>query len=123
VAGQSWRAARGEFAAFNVKSLGGQGGSKGHLNLLTLFGSKSLEFAAVIIPDLEQGRLPNDGALKEKAAGRPGDYFEERRLFYVGVTRAKREVFLIHTGWFFRGTKMMNMGSSEFLTEIKKLIG
>lgn len=112
-----------DFAAFTVKSLGGQGEAKGHLNLLTLFGSKSLEFAAVIIPDVEQGRLPNDSALRERAAGRPGDYFEERRLFYVGVTRAKREVFLLHTGWFFRGTKMINLGSSEFLTEIQKLIG
>jgi superfamily I DNA/RNA helicase len=92
----------GDFAAFTVKSLGGQGGAKGHLNLLTINGAKSLEFGAVIIPDLEQGRLPNEWPLRQKAAGKPKGFLEERRLFYVGVARAKREIHHLHSGWFIR---------------------
>lgn len=113
----------GDFAAFTVKSLGGQGGAKGHLNLLTIFGAKSLEFGAVIIPDLEQWRLPNELSLKQQAAGKPKTYLEERRLFYVGVTRAKLEVHLLHSGWFIRGRSTVRKGPSEFLVEMQKLIG
>src|SRR5690606_41958909 len=58
---------KGTFAAFTVRALGGQGGAKGHLNLMTLHNAKGLEFPAVIIPDLEQGRLPNYYALKDLA--------------------------------------------------------
>jgi DNA helicase-2/ATP-dependent DNA helicase PcrA len=113
----------GDFAAFTVKSLGGQGGAKGHVNLLTIFGAKSLEFGAVVIPDLEQWRLPNESSLKQKAAGKLKAYLEERRLFYVGVTRAKLEVHLLHSGWFSRGWSTIQKGPSEFLIEIQKLIG
>jgi DNA helicase-2/ATP-dependent DNA helicase PcrA len=72
------------------------------VNLLTVHSSKGLEFECVFIPSLINGRFPstNRGSsfdiptelVKDKEILPEGDYFlqEERRLFYVGVTRAKK---------------------------------
>jgi len=59
------------------------------VTLMTLHAAKGLEFACVFIAGCEQGLLPY--SLFEKAAANPE---EERRLFYVGMTRAKRYLFL-----------------------------
>ena len=53
------------------------------VNLLTYHRAKGLEFEAVFLPRLEDGELPF------KRARSPEAYAEERRLFYVGITRAK----------------------------------
>ena len=58
---------------------------------MTLHASKGLEFPAVLLAGLKAGSLP----LETK--GRPADLEEERRLFYVGMTRAKEELIL--AGW------------------------
>ncbi|WP_299328245.1 ATP-dependent helicase [uncultured Helicobacter sp.] len=59
------------------------------VNLLTIHASKGLEFGIVFIIDLMQGRFPN---LKLIAKG--GSVEEERRLFYVAITRAKTQLYL-----------------------------
>lgn len=59
------------------------------VNLLTIHASKGLEFGMVFIIDLMQGRFPN---LKLIAKG--GSIEEERRLFYVAITRAKEILYL-----------------------------
>lgn len=61
------------------------------VSLMTLHASKGLEFPCVFIPGCEQGLVPY--CLFESAAADPR---EERRLFYVGMTRAKRHLFLSH---------------------------
>jgi len=66
--------------------------------LLTLHGSKGLEFDKVILIDLIDGIFPSEKSLDNAAAGQRGLYEEETRLFYVGVTRARDEVFLIAPG-------------------------
>jgi DNA helicase-2/ATP-dependent DNA helicase PcrA len=58
------------------------------VHLLTLHGAKGLEFDAVFIPRLEEKELPI------RQAKKPGEIAEERRLFYVGLTRAKRHLAL-----------------------------
>lgn len=113
----------GAFAAFTVRALGGQGGAKGHLNLMTLHNAKGLEFAAVIMPDLEQGRLPNYYALKDLTLRNDRQYREERRLFYVGLTRSKVEVHLLWSGWYQVKSYTPRDGPSEFLQEVAKSIG
>ena len=59
------------------------------INLLTMHAAKGLEFPVVIIIGVEEGLLPYEPPKKE-----PADESEERRLFYVGLTRAKRHLIL-----------------------------
>lgn len=59
------------------------------VSLMTLHGSKGLEFPAVIMCGVRKGMIPMEN---EK---QPADEEEERRLFYVGMTRAKEELILV----------------------------
>ncbi|MBI2122233.1 MAG: UvrD-helicase domain-containing protein [Candidatus Sungbacteria bacterium] len=61
------------------------------VNLMTLHAAKGLEFSVVFIAGCEDGILPHSRTLFN-----PTDLEEERRLCYVGITRAKDEVFLIY---------------------------
>ncbi len=62
------------------------GGEEDRVNIMTLHSAKGLEFAQVFLPGWEEGLFPHQRALDEK--GRSG-LEEERRLAYVGITRAK----------------------------------
>ena len=74
----------------NAMILGGGEMSEGEgVNLLTVHASKGLEFEEVYIVDLMDGRFPN-----RKLMERTGSLEEERRLFYVAVTRAKSRLYL-----------------------------
>jgi DNA helicase-2/ATP-dependent DNA helicase PcrA len=76
-------------------------GAKG-VNLLTLHSAKGLEFDAVFIPAVEEGELPYKRATDQAIP-------EERRLLYVGITRAKR---FLHVTWTIKRP-------SRFVAEIK----
>ena len=68
-------------------------GAQGGVHLLTLHRAKGLEFDAVFLPRVEEKELPCKQAMRV-----PGQVAEERRLLYVGITRAKRHLALTWAG-------------------------
>ncbi len=73
------------------------------VSLMTVHASKGLEFDAVFITGLEQGLFPS---IRENDATRDSE--EERRLFYVALTRARKHLFLSHA------SERLRWGSREF---------
>ncbi len=63
---------------------------EGLVTLMTLHNAKGLEYPTVFIAGLEDGVFPHSRAIEE------GGLEEERRLFYVGITRAMRQLYLTH---------------------------
>ncbi|MCF6329918.1 MAG: ATP-dependent helicase [Sulfurimonas sp.] len=80
------------------------------VNLLSVHASKGLEYKEVYVIDLMDGRFPN-----RKLMQRGGSLDEERRLFYVSVTRAKDILYLSYAKY--DKIKKMNFVPSQFLYE------
>jgi DNA helicase-2/ATP-dependent DNA helicase PcrA len=72
-----------------------QSEERGRATLITLHSAKGLEFPVVFITGVEEGLLPISRAV-ENEHQRPEELEEERRLFYVGMTRAERLLYLTH---------------------------
>ncbi|MDR3647306.1 MAG: 3'-5' exonuclease [Candidatus Babeliales bacterium] len=83
------------------------------VKLMTLHGAKGLEFDVVTIAGLEEGIIPSNRSLEREEA-----LEEERRLFYVGITRAKE--FLVLSKTLYRKTygQTLYQASSRFLDEV-----
>jgi DNA helicase-2/ATP-dependent DNA helicase PcrA len=83
------------------------------VSMMTLHNAKGLEFPFVFIAGLEDGLFPLMRAYDE-----PADLEEERRLFYVGVTRAERKLYLTHARRRRRGAQFMDSTPSPFLESV-----
>ncbi|MFO0822445.1 MAG: UvrD-helicase domain-containing protein [Gemmataceae bacterium] len=86
-----------------------------HVSVMTLHASKGLEFPVVYVMAVEEGLLPH-----ERSMGREDEIEEERRLCFVGMTRAMKELYLCHARLReFRG--QMNYAiESSFLRELPR---
>jgi DNA helicase-2/ATP-dependent DNA helicase PcrA len=83
------------------------------VTLMTLHNAKGLEFPVVFISGLEDGLFP-----LAKAFDDPALLEEERRLFYVGITRAERKLYLTHAEERRRNGEFMPSKASSFLVAI-----
>jgi DNA helicase II / ATP-dependent DNA helicase PcrA len=84
------------------------------VTLMTLHAAKGLEFPVVLLVGCEEGLLPYD------QPGRPADLAEERRLFYVGMTRAQRKLFLTHAQSRLLFGRRLDNPPSRFLNDIEQ---
>jgi DNA helicase II / ATP-dependent DNA helicase PcrA len=93
----------------------GEGGSKtGEVSLMTVHGAKGLEFPYVFLTGAEENVFPSYRALDEGATGEE----EERRLFYVAMTRAMKKLWICFAqGRMLFGQVKFN-GPSRFLNEV-----
>ncbi len=92
-----------------------QSAEEDKVNIMTMHSAKGLEFGTVFLPGWEEGLFPSQRSMDEK--GRSG-LEEERRLAYVGITRAKRRAFIsfaqnrrVHNLW-------QNALPSRFIDEL-----
>lgn len=82
------------------------------VRLMTLHAAKGLEFRFVFIVGVEEGVLPHEGSLEE------GRVEEERRLMYVGITRAKEQLTLSYAKRKRRFGEIVTNDVSRFLQEL-----
>jgi superfamily I DNA/RNA helicase len=80
--------------------------------LMTMHMAKGLEFSVVYLTGAEEGIIPY--TLKDEGI----DIEEERRLFYVGMTRAKDELFIMHARKRFLYGQRLNPSPSPFISEV-----
>lgn len=85
----------------------------GAVTLMSLHAAKGLEFDAVAIVACEQGILPHGRALDS-----PAEMEEERRLCYVGMTRARRHLYIGHANSRTQRGQHERMSPSRFMSEI-----
>ena len=85
------------------------------VNMMTMHGSKGLEFDVVFLPGWEEGLFPHQKSIEEK--GQKG-VEEERRLAYVGITRAKKKAIISFSmNRFYQGDWIDSM-ASRFIEEL-----
>lgn len=88
-------------------------GSEDKISLMTIHAAKGLEFPYVYISGMEENLFPS-----QMSTGSRKDLEEERRLFYVGMTRAERKLTLSYANSRFRFGQLLPGEPSRFLTEI-----
>lgn len=83
--------------------------------LMSLHAAKGLEFDTVILAGLEEGLLPSSRSMVSEESVE-----EERRLFYVGITRARERLLLSHSRYRYAYRNMTDQLPSRFLQEIPR---
>ena len=103
----------GELAAqLALLSHADKGDAGNQVRLMSLHAAKGLEFRYVFIVGMEDGTLPHEMALEE------GSLEEERRLLYVGITRAKEQLWLSHSREAQKWGDKLRLQPSRFLDEL-----
>ncbi|MFO1020944.1 MAG: UvrD-helicase domain-containing protein [Planctomycetales bacterium] len=90
----------------------------GKVTFMTLHAAKGLEFPVVFVLGVEHNLLPHERSLK---SDNPRELEEERRLLFVGMTRAKQELYLTYTNYRDMHGQTLPTIPSSFLEEISVL--
>lgn len=90
--------------------------SRGQVTLMTLHAAKGLEYPVVFVLGVEQGLIPHERAIRDSS---PDELEEERRLLFVGMTRAREELFLTQTVERVHRGRSMRTIPSPFITELE----
>lgn len=103
----------GKLAGLTITGLAERARALGRVYVTTMTASKGLEFDVIVMLGVEDGRIPffnSKGAALE----------EDRRKFYVSLTRARHAVHIFYSGWFQwkPGGRINNDGPSRFLREL-----
>lgn len=111
------------FEFLNRISLAGSEGAEedeksGKIALMTIHASKGLEFDTVYLAGVEDQYIPHARAIEEN----PANIDEERRLFYVAITRARRSLVISSCEKRHRGHELATSTPSRFLEEIPKTL-
>ncbi len=99
-------------AALALLSHADKGDAGNQVRLMSMHAAKGLEFRFVFIVGVEDGNLPHEASIEE------GRTDEERRLFYVGITRAKQQLWLSHAREAQRWGDRLRLKPSRFLDEL-----
>ena len=103
----------GELAAqLALLSHADKGDAGNQVRLMSLHGAKGLEFRYVFIVGVDDGNLPHEASIEE------GRIDEERRLLYVGITRAKEQLWLSHSRQTQRWGDIIRLKPSRFFEEL-----
>jgi DNA helicase-2/ATP-dependent DNA helicase PcrA len=86
------------------------------VKLMTIHAAKGLEFPCVFVVGLEENLFPNSMSLYDRA-----DLEEERRLFYVAITRAKERLWVTYANSRYRFGNLVQNDPSRFIEEIPEL--
>lgn len=93
--------------------LPGEGEDSGKVTMMTLHTAKGLEYPYVFLTGMEQGTFPHQRAMEDTS-----ELSEERRLAYVGITRAKRRLYVTRAAVRAQWGQANDMMPSQFLDEI-----
>ncbi|MFW5645523.1 MAG: ATP-dependent helicase, partial [Bacteroidota bacterium] len=86
---------------------------KDHVTIMTVHSAKGLEFKYVFVVGLEEDLFPS-----HMANSTPKELEEERRLFYVAITRAEKKLYLSYAGSRYKWGLLTHCNPSKFITEI-----
>ncbi|MDE0117971.1 MAG: ATP-dependent helicase [bacterium] len=96
---------------------------RGQVVLTTCHASKGRQFDVVILPGLQVSLFPFARWRNGVYRSEPKQLIEDRRLFYVGLTRARDQVFLVYSSQFKNKREYTVRGESPFVQEVAKRLG
>lgn len=89
---------------------------KDHVTIMTVHSAKGLEFKYVFVVGLEEDLFPS-----HMSNSTPRELEEERRLFYVAITRAEKKLYLSYAGSRYKWGLLSHCNPSKFITEIDEI--
>jgi DNA helicase II / ATP-dependent DNA helicase PcrA len=105
--------AEGQLAGLTVSELGLRAKARGRVLVTTIHSAKGLEFDVVVVLGVDEGNIPL------WRASTPQQVAEERRMFYVAITRAREAVYCLWTGWRdAKSGRRRHDGPSEYLVNL-----